>query len=95
MFGGQSVWLEDTLLVCGGANWTSSHDHCYSWSNRWQLDIRNYIQMFCLFEISTWITDHTVKCTFLLVIFRPFSKTANNHNYIINLNGYEINSLHT
>ena len=35
MFGGQSTWLGDRLLVCGGANWTSSHDQCHSWSPRY------------------------------------------------------------
>jgi len=34
MFGGQSIFLGDKLLVCGGANWTTSYTQCYSWSNR-------------------------------------------------------------
>ena len=35
MFGGQAVWLGDsqTIMVCGGANWTDTYPQCYTWSH--------------------------------------------------------------
>ena len=29
---------DDTrVMVCGGANWTASHEQCYSWSSRYSI----------------------------------------------------------
>ena len=34
MFGGQAVWHRDELMVCGGANWATTYDQCYTWNIR-------------------------------------------------------------
>ena len=34
MFGGQAVWHRGEMMVCGGANWSTTYDQCYSWNIR-------------------------------------------------------------
>ena len=65
MFGGEVAWVGgEEVMVCGGANWTSTHQQCYTWSTsaREELISDN--------KIGTFSTSSHL-------IFKPFLQSSN------------------
>lgn len=51
---------DDTrVMVCGGANWTASHEQCYSWSSRYRkILVKEYNIPLHLFKITPCIFSY-------------------------------------
>ena len=76
MFGGQSAWLGDQarLLVCGGANWTSSHGDCFSWSHRSVMEASDW--SIRGMKASYWSLGEPVMMVMMVSVIRAITATA-------------------